>query len=172
MARRRLTDGAGRGERRAARRAVGRRGAGRTSAWVSEGCRLRSGAGRPWGRRLRGDRVRVSGLQRGGRAGTGLGEAHLPPRPRLGSGWRVAALGRRECGRPREGRGPVGLQRGPRSHARDSGVLPLLGEPRIPSGRAGNLVPAWPQVRGPMSPQQSRSAPSDLHQRGSQGCPR
>lgn len=27
-------------------------------------------------------------------------------------GCRVAALGRRECGRPREGRGPVGLERG------------------------------------------------------------
>lgn len=38
-----------RGARRAARRAVGRRGAGRTSAWVSEGCWPQAGAGRPWG---------------------------------------------------------------------------------------------------------------------------
>lgn len=46
------TDGR-RGARRAARRAVDRRGAGRTSAWVSEGCRPRSGAGRD-GRGVRG----------------------------------------------------------------------------------------------------------------------
>lgn len=64
------------------------------------------------------------------------------------------------------GTGPGGAR------ARDSGILALLGEPHIPSGRARNLVPAWPQVRGPVSPLQSRSAPSDLRQRGRQGCPR
>lgn len=159
-----------RGARRAARRAVGRRGAGRTSAWVSEGSRPRAGAGRPWSRRRRREeRVRVSGLRRSGRAGTGLREAHVPPRPRPGPGWGVAALGRRECRRPREGRAPVGLERGLRSRARESGVLASLGDRRIPSARARNLVPAWPQVRGPVSPQRSRSAPSDcLRRPGSQ----
>lgn len=112
----------------------------------------------------------MSGLWRCGRAGTGLGKARVTPRPRQGPGWRVVALGRRECGRPREGLGALGLERGPRSRARDSGVLASLGEPRIPSGRARNLVPAWPQVRGPVSPQRSRSAPSDRsRRRGNQG---
>lgn len=111
------------------------------------------GAGRPWGRRRREDHVRVSGLRRGGRARTSPGEAHVLARPRPGPGWRAAALGRRECRRPREGRGPVGLERGLRSRARESG--------ESASARARNLVPAWPQVRGPVSPQRSRSAPSD-----------
>lgn len=39
----------------------------------------------------------------------------------------------------------MGLERDPRSRGRDSCILALLGQPRIPSGRARNLVPAWPQ---------------------------
>lgn len=165
MARRRLTGGAGRGERR------GGLWVGEARAALPLGCQRvagrRRGRGGRGGRWRRGDRVPVSGLWRRGRAGTGLGKARVTPRPRQGPGWRVVALGRRDCGRPREGLGAVGLERGPRSRARDSGILASLGEPRIPLGRARNLVPAWPQVRGP---QRSRSAPSDRsRRRGSRG---
>lgn len=56
----------------------------------------------------------MSGLRRCGRAGTGLWKVRVTPRPRQGPGWRVVALGRRECGLPRERLGTVGLERGSR----------------------------------------------------------
>lgn len=118
--------GAGRGERR------GGLWVGKVRAalppgcqWVA-GCRPRAGSGRLWGRRRCGDRVQVSGPRRGGRARTGFGEARGPPRPQTFRGRRVGALGRRWPPGVWTAAGwtsPAGLVRGPRSRARDSGVL-------------------------------------------------
>lgn len=81
----------------------------------------------------------------------GLREARVPPRPQPGPGWRVGALGRRWppgawtiAGgmRPRGARARSAVAREGLRPARGVLALASVGKPRIPSGRALNLVPA------------------------------